>query len=83
MSSHAEVTVAAMGSLQRWADGEVWRIKGWPGSGRSSRRDPGTGDIQIAVKEERNQMKIVAGEGGARKGCTEGLFEVRYVTACI
>lgn len=67
MSSHAEVTVAAMGSLQRWAEGEVWRVKGWPGSGRSSRRDPATGDIEITVKEERNQMTIVAGEGGEER----------------
>ena len=75
MSSHAEVTVAAMGSLQRWAEGEVWRIKGWPGAGRSSRRDPGTGDTEIAVKEERNQMKIVAGEGERGKAVRKALLK--------
>lgn len=75
MSSHAEVTVAAMGSLQRWAEGEVWRVKGWPGSGRSSRRDPATGDIEITVKEERNQMTIVAGEGGRGKAVQKAFLK--------
>lgn len=64
-----------MGSLLRWAKGEMWRIKGWPRAGRSSRKNPGIRDIEVTVKEEGNHKKMLTWEGGQGKAVQRALLK--------